>query len=159
MSFLKPSSPPPPKKIMLVNLIIGLNWENFPANIKMTKKKKKRNWRTLSTQSFPANIKMTKKKKLKDPFHTKLCLKQNTYFEFSLAIDSNKYLGKCPQLYLNGILNFGPLCRGYEEQQPIQQQQPSRPRPVYPNPSPKRTIDTKRKAVSTKYLLVDTILN
>ena len=42
-------------------------------------------------------------------------------------------------------------CRGYEEQQPIQQQQPSRPRPVYPNPSPKRTIDTKRKAVSTRY--------
>ena len=72
------------------------------------------------------------------------------------AIDSNKYLG-CPQQYLNEILNFGPLCRGYEEQQPIQQQQPSRPRPVYPNPSPKRTIDTKRKAVSTRYLLVDTI--
>ena len=68
------------------------------------------------------------------------------------AIDSNKYLG-CPQQYRNGILNFGSLCRGYEEQQPIQQQQPSRPRPVYPNPSPKRTIDTKRKAVSTRYHL------
>ena len=66
------------------------------------------------------------------------------------AIGSKKYLG-CPKQYLNGILNFGSLCRGYEEQQPIQQQQPSRPRPVYPNPSPKRTIDTKRKAVSTRY--------
>jgi hypothetical protein len=65
------------------------------------------------------------------------------------AIGSKKYLG-CPKQYLNGILNFGSLCRGYEEQQPIQQQQPSRPRPVYPNPSPKRTIDTKRNAVSTK---------
>ena len=40
--------------------------------------------------------------------------------------------------------------RGYlEEQQFEQQQQNPRPRPVYPNPSPKRTIDTKRKAVST----------
>jgi len=38
--------------------------------------------------------------------------------------------------------------RGYlEEQQFEQQQQNPRPRPVYPNPSPKRTIDTKRKAV------------
>jgi len=38
--------------------------------------------------------------------------------------------------------------RGYEEQQSAQQQQQTpRPRPVYPNPSPKRTIDTKRKAV------------
>ena len=37
----------------------------------------------------------------------------------------------------------------FEQQQFEQQQQTSRPRPVYPNPSPKRTIDTNRKAVST----------
>jgi len=37
----------------------------------------------------------------------------------------------------------------FEQQQYAQQeqQQNSRPRPVYPNPSPKRTIDTQRKAV------------
>jgi len=53
------------------------------------------------------------------------------------------------QQYQNAGKNIprGYDRRGYEEQQPIQQQQPSRPRPVYPNPSPKRTIDTKRKAV------------
>ena len=72
-----------------------------------------------------------------------------------LYIQCDEYLG-CSQQYLSGVLNFGSLCRGYEEQQPIQQQ-PSRPRPVYPNPSPKRTIDTKRKAVSTRYILIDTI--
>ena len=71
-------------------------------------------------------------------------------------LQCDEYHG-CSQQYLSGILNFGSLCRGYEEQQPIQQQQPSRPRPVYPNPSPKRTIDTKRKAVSTRYILIDTI--